>query len=471
MGEILQTPHIIIVPTAGMGHLIPLSEFAKRLVFNHDFLVTFLIPTESSPSKAQKQVLNSLPKSVSYTFLPVVNLDDFPNDTKIETLMSHTVIRSLPSMRDALKEIVGNSRVVALVADLFGTDAFEVAREFQLSPYIFYPSTATALSLFLELPELDESCSCEYRDLPEPVRLSGCVPFRGSDLLDPVQDRKNEAYSWMLHHCKRYRLAEGIFVNSFMELEPGALRALKEVRPGRPPVYPVGPLIRTGGDKSDADRCESLRWLDNQPHGSVLFISFGSGGTLSTEQLTELARGLEISEQRFLWVVRSPNDEMANASYFTAESRMDPLGFLPEGFLERTKGLGLVVPDWAPQVQVLSHGSTGGFLTHCGWNSTLESVVHGVPLIAWPLYAEQKMNAVMLNDMKVALRPIFDENGVVHRGEIAKVVKSLMEGEEGKKLRNNMKDLKGAAATVLSDGGSSSKSLREVALKWKYQNE
>ncbi|KAJ7951275.1 Glycosyltransferase [Quillaja saponaria] len=216
---------------------------------------------------------------------------------------------------------------------------------------------------------------------------------------------------------------------------------------------------------------ECLKWLDDQSHDSVLFVCFGSGGTLSSDQINELALGLETSEQRFLWVTRSPNDKVANASYFSAQSQEDPLEFLPQGFVERTKGRGIVVPSWAPQAQILSHSSTGGFLTHCGWNSILESVVNGVPFIAWPLYAEQKMNAVMLTqDLKVALRPNTNENGLVERGEIAKIVKDLMEGDEGKKIRYRMKDLKEAAARVLSENGSSTKVISEFALKLNNKN-
>ncbi|KAG5543572.1 hypothetical protein RHGRI_016346 [Rhododendron griersonianum] len=200
------------------------------------------------------------------------------------------------------------------------------------------------------------------------------------------------------------------------------------------------------GSRDDRSGC--LSWLDNQPPGYVLFISFGSGGTLSYDQLNELALGLEMSEQRFIWVVRSPSD--------TA------------GFVDRTKGYGLLVPSWAPQAQILSHRSTGGFLTHCGWNSALESVVHGVPLIVWPLYTEQKMNAVMLTEeVKVALRPKVGENGIIGRVEIAKVVKGLMEGEEGKQVQTRMRDLKEAAERVLSADRSSTRSLAELAQKWK----
>lgn len=468
MAETPQNPHIAILPSPGMGHLIPLVEFSKRLISQHQFSVTLILPTDGPISNAQKIFLNSLPSSMDYHLLPPVNFDDLAQDVKIETRISLTVARSLPSLREYFKILVESRKTVGLVVDLFGTDAFDVAIDMKVSPYIFFPSTAMALSLFLYLPKLDGMVSCEYRDLPDPVRIPGCVPIHGKDLLDPVQDRKNEAYKWVLHHSKRYGMAEGIVANSFMELEGGAIKALQQDEPGKPPVYPVGPLIQMdSGSKVDGSEC--LTWLDGQPRGSVLYISYGSGGTLSHEQLIELASGLEMSEQRFLWVVRCPNDKIANATYFNVQDSTNPLDFLPKGFLEKTKGLGLVVPNWAPQAQILSHGSTGGFLTHCGWNSTLESVVHGVPLIAWPLYAEQKMNAFMLSeDIKVALRAkVNEENGVVGRLEIAKVVKGLMEGEEGKGVRSRMRDLKDAAARVLSENGSSTKALADLATKMK----
>ncbi|OMP08606.1 UDP-glucuronosyl/UDP-glucosyltransferase [Corchorus olitorius] len=292
-----QTPHIAILPSPGMGHLIPLVEFAKRLVQQHsDFTVTFVIPTDGPPSNAQKSTVDSLPSSMDSVFLPPVDLTDIPEDAKIETVISLTVARSLPFLRDTLKSLVTKKNVVGLVVDLFGTDAFDVAREFNASPYIFFPSTAMALSLFLYLPKLDQMVSCEYRELPEPVRIPGCIPIHGGELLDPTQDRKNDAYKWLLHHTKRYRLADGIMANSFMELEGGAIKALQEKEPGKPPVYPVGPLVNVGSSSSNkAENSDCLKWLDDQPHGSVLFVSFGSGGTLSYNQINELAMGFRPS--------------------------------------------------------------------------------------------------------------------------------------------------------------------------------
>lgn len=265
-------------------------------------------------------------------------------------------------------------------------------------------------------------------------------------------------------------MAEGIAINSFEELEAAdALKALVTDEPGKPRVYPVGPLIQTGSSGDD-EGSECLKWLDGQPSGSVLFVSFGSGGTLSSKQLNELAFGLELSGQRFMWVVRSPSD-IPDGGYFMSGGQVDSMSFLPAGFLERTKEPGFVVPSWAPQAQILSHCSTGGFLTHCGWNSTLETAVHGVPVIAWPLFAEQKMNSVTLTEgIKVGFRVSMDENGIVGREEIARVVKRLFEEEEGKSARIRIRDIKDAAANALSKDGCSTKTLDELASKLKMKN-
>lgn len=221
-------------------------------------------------------------------------------------------------------------------------------------------------------------------------------------------------------------------------------------------------------DGSDESGC--LKWLDNQSPGSVLFVWFGSGGTLSGEQLTELALGLEMSEQKFLWFFKSPtpSGKAANASYLSAQNTVDPSGVLPKGFLDRTQNSGLVVSSWVPQIQILKHGSTGGFLTHCGWNSTLESIVHGVPLIAFPLFAEKTLNAAMLtDDMKVAIRLKKMKNGIIGHDEICKVVKELMEGEEGKRLRSKMEELKCSATSTLAEAGSSVRTFAEAVSGWK----
>lgn len=466
-----ELPQIAIVPTPGMGHLFPLIEFAKRLVAQHKFAITFIIPNDGSSSiELQKKLLQSLPKPISHVFLPPVSFDDLPADSVIEIRIELTLTRSLPALRQNLKVMTKSTRFLALVVDVFGPAAFDVAQEFGIPPYIFFPTTALVLSFFFYLPKLDTITSAEFRYLPEPIQLPGCVPVHGHDLFNPLHDRKTQTYKAFVHMTNRYNLAAGIMVNSFMELEPGPFKALIQRIHGNPPVYPVGPLTQTESSNG-SEQPECLSWLDKQPKVSVIFVSFGSGGTLSQEQLTELAIGLEMSGQRFLWVIRTPNDKTSNGAFFTLKGNTSPFDYLPNGFLERTKDLGLVVDSWAPQVRVLAHGSTGGFLTHCGWNSTLESVVHGVPLVTWPLYAEQKMNAVLVGDegLKVGLRVKTDEQGIVRREEICEYVKVLMGGDEGKLMRKRMKELKEAAKLALSHEGSSTKSLTEVAQIWKSQ--
>ncbi|XP_027942208.1 hydroquinone glucosyltransferase-like [Vigna unguiculata] len=458
---------VAMVPSPGMGHFIPMIHFAKRLCRHHNLRIAFFMPTNAPPSEAQTTILTALPPLISHTFLPPVKLTDIPPNAKMETIISVTVLRSLPSLRHALLSLSATHRVTALLLDFFGTDALDLARELNAPPYLFFPSTAMVLSFALNFPRLDQDL--HFRDFSKPVHIPGSTPVQRKDLGDAFEDRDDDAYKWLLHHSKRYWLAEGFVENSFRDLEPDTIDLLLREEPGRPPVYLVGPLVEED-EVNMVEGCWCLKWLDAQPHGSVILVCFGSGGTLSRDQTEELALGLEMSEERFVWVVKSPNEEVANASYFSEDNGAHPFDFLPQGFVERTKGRGLVVASWVPQAQVLRHPSIGGFVSHCGWNSILESVVNGVPLVAWPLYAEQKMNAVLVSEgMRVGVGVVSGENGVVERGEIARVVKMVMEGEEGKKLLHRIKELKEAAATALSDGGSSSTQISELALKWKAQ--
>ncbi|KAJ4794576.1 Glycosyltransferase [Rhynchospora pubera] len=461
-------PHIVLLATPGMGHLIPLVELAKLLVSKHGFTAT-IMTFASTASKTQQAFLSSLPSSISPLSLPPVSLSDLPPNAAIETRMSVEAIQLIPAITSALEHLKTCHTVVGFVADLFGADTFDAARDAGLRSCLFFPSNLMTLSLMLQLPEIDANLTCEFKELAEPVQLPGCVPMPGTEILLPLQDRSNECYRWMVHHGQKYCEAEAILVNSFDAIEPEAAKILRRPEPGQPPVYPIGPLIQTGSTVDKAGREECLDWLDKQPANSVLYVSFGSGGTLTKEQMDEVAYGLELSGQRFLWVVRSPSDAGDfNSNYYNAESKKDPFAFLPEGFRERTKDIGMLVSSWAPQTKVLAHEATGGYVCHCGWNSTLETVVYGVPIIAWPLFAEQKQNAVMLSEgAGIALRLEKREDGVVGKEEIARKVRALMEGEDGKRVRCKVAELKEAAAEGLKEGGAASQALAEVVALWK----
>nr|CAB3477649.1 unnamed protein product [Digitaria exilis] len=189
--------------------------------------------------------------------------------------------------------------------------------------------------------------------------------------------------------------------------------------------------------------------------------------------MAELAMGLEASGQRFMWVVRFPSDKDRSACYFGGSGGHgdSPLGYLPEGFIERPRGRGLALTEWAPQVEILNHRAVGGFLSHCGWNSTLEAVAAGVPMLAWPLYAEQRVNAVMLCErVGLALRPRVGtegNNGVVPREEVAVAVTELIAGERGAAAREKARQLRQGAAEAWGPDGPSRKAFEDIAGKWK----
>uniref|UniRef100_A0A0E0BKX2 Glycosyltransferase n=2 Tax=Oryza TaxID=4527 RepID=A0A0E0BKX2_9ORYZ len=463
--------HVAMLVTPGMGHLIPLAELAKRLAARHGVTST-LLTFASTASATQREFLASLPPAIESVSLPPVDLSDLPADAAIETLMSEECVRLVPALTAILSGIRERRRLVAFVADLFGADSFDAARDAGVPRrYLFFPTNLHALTLLLHLPDLDVSIPGEFRDLDEPVRLPGCVPIPGKDILMPLQDKSRACYGWMVHHGTRYRDADAILVNSFDAVEPDAARVLRHPKPGVPPVFPIGPLIQThcaGDDDAAAPpspRAACLDWLDRQPDRSVIFVSFGSGGALPTEHMRELALGLELSGQRFLWVVRSPSDEgEVSANYYDAETKKNPFGYLPEGFVERTKEVGLLVPSWAPQTKVLAHRAMGGFLTHCGWNSVLESLVHGVPMVAWPLFAEQRQNAVMLTEGAGAAIRVPESKG---KEKIAAVVREMMVGEgRGAAVRAKVAELQKMATDGLRDGGAATSALDEVVDKW-----
>jgi hypothetical protein len=190
-------------------------------------------------------------------------------------------------------------------------------------------------------------------------------------------------------------------------------------------------------------------------------------GLFSKEQLREIAFGLERSGHRFLWVVRNPPSDKKSVA-LSAHPNIDLDSLLPEGFLDRTKERGLVLKSWAPQVAVLNHPSVGGFVSHCGWNSVLEAVCAGVPLVAWPLYAEQRINRIFLvEEMKLALPMNESDNGFVSSAEVEERVLGLMESEEGKLIRERTIAMKFAAKAALNEGGSSRVALSKLVESWK----
>ncbi|XP_031115272.1 anthocyanidin 3-O-glucosyltransferase 5-like [Ipomoea triloba] len=459
--------HIGILSSPGIGHIIPVLVLGNRLVAVHNVKVTvFVVTTAGSPTEAHLIKSSDMANNLNIVEIPPVDISALIDDnTKMVTQLCLLVRAALPGVRSALRAV--SHGLDALVVDLFCTEALPVADELKLTKFVYVPSNAWFVALTVYCPVLDKEIAGQYVDREKPLEIPGCKPVRPEDVVDPMLDRGDQQYREYLAQGRGYTMSNGILMNTWEDVDPGSLKALREnetlskVVGG--PVFAIGPLTRNIEERDGYGMI--TQWLDKQPRESVLYVSFGSGGTLSGEQITELAWGLELSEQRFIWVVRPPSECGSDKSFFTTGQGADDMSdYLPEGFLTRTHNQGLVVPMWAEQTLILRHQSTGGFLSHCGWNSTLESLTNGVPMIAWPLYAEQRQNATMLTEeLGVAIRPTkLPTKGVVAREEVMKLVKTMLQYKEGKEMRERVQKLRISAEKALSTEGSSYNSMCEA---------
>ncbi|KAK2632356.1 hypothetical protein EUGRSUZ_L01657 [Eucalyptus grandis] len=460
-------PHAALLASPGMGHLIPVVELGKRLAAHHGFDVTiFVVAPDSSIGESPVFSSASALNHLKLVLLPPVDISGLTDSTSsVVTQLVMMMREALPSLRTAISAM--RARPATLVVDLFGTEALAVAEEFDMLKYVFITSTARFLAATIHLPTIDGKVEHEHRIMKRPLEIPGLEPVRFEDTLDLFLDQTDKSlYAEYTRIGREIPTADGILVNTWQDLEPSTLHALEDDkflgRVTKAPVYPVGPLVRPVGPNS---KSEVMNWLGMQPVESVIYVSFGSGGTLSAEQTTELAWGLELSQQRFVWVVRPPMDDDASGNFFNGSNGQDGTpNYLPGGFYTRTHDRGMVVPMWAPQTEILAHESVGGFVSHCGWNSTLESIVNGVPMVAWPLYAEQGMNAAMLVEklgtaVRSRMRPA---GGPIGREEIADMVRSVI-NSKGNGMRTRAKELQRGAAGAVLEGGSSHNSLTRVA--------
>ncbi|EMS56390.1 Hydroquinone glucosyltransferase [Triticum urartu] len=406
-------PHVVLLASPGAGHLIPLAELARRLVEHHGFAATIVTFSGLSDSEA---LPSGILDSVSTVALPAVKIDDLPADALRGSLLVELIQRSLPSLGTLLRSMGSTTPLAALAPAVFCSAALPLAVELGVPCYVFVPSSLTMIYLMRRIVELhDDAAPGEYRNLPEPLEIPGGLSLRRAELPVPYRDCNGLAYAQLLRGGRRYRRADGLLMNTFYEMEPAMVEEFRQAAEQGtfPPAFPVGPFVR------------------------------------------------------FLGVVRMPSLDGRTCVFGTGDDDDDPLAWLPEGFLERTRGRGLAVPAWVPQVRVLSHPATAIFVSHCGWNSALESAASGVPMVAWPLYAEQRMNAALLEGaLGVALRPrAREDGGAVAREEVAAAVNELMEGENGLVVRRRAEDLQRAAARAWSPDGSSRRALEDVAAK------
>ncbi|KAI4387308.1 hypothetical protein MLD38_005150 [Melastoma candidum] len=439
-----------LLSSPGMGHLIPVTELGKRLVCDHGWDVT-VFALSSGESKGDTQpfeIVEMLPPDISTVI---------GQDAAVVTLLAVMMRAAIPVFRSALAQLDAQPDV--LIVDIFGVDHLEIGKELGIPSYIYCASNTWFLSLLVYCPILDKEVKGEYLDRTEPLEIPGCKAVQPVDVPDPMLDRSNQQYHEFLLLGEKITHGDGILVNVWEDFQPDILQALQNQdllgRIIRVPIFAIGPLVRPPTEELSTGH-KVFDWLDKQPRESVIYLSFGSAGTLSPDQLTELAWGLDLSGQRFIWVIRPPTSATGVGSYLgNTDETGDISSVFPAGFLSRVQDVGFLIPLWAPQVDILRHPSVGGFLSHCGWSSALESITNGVPMVAWPLYAEQRMNAALLTEeVGVAVKPkALPTNDTIRREEIKDLVKMIMVEEEGRGIRTKAKEIKESAHRALSKSG------------------
>lgn len=463
---------LVFFPSSMIGHLMATTEMAERLIDQNNRLSITLIII-SFNTKTTSMVASLTTTSNNRLRYEVISGED-QQRTELKATDSH--IQCLkPLVRDAVAKIIDptrpdSPRLAGFVVDMYCTTMIDVANEFGVPSYLFYTSNAGFLGLLLHMQfmydteDIYDMSELEDSDAELVVpSLTRTYPLKCL----PYIFKSKEWLSFFVTQARRFRETKGILVNSAAELEPHALKFLSNGN--TPAVYPVGPLLHlkneADDDSVDEKQSEILQWLDEQPPRSVLFLCFGSMGGFSEEQAKEIAVALERSGHRFLWSLRraSPNVMKEPPGVFKNLEEI-----LPEGFIDRTEERGKVI-GWAPQVAVLEKPAIGGFVSHGGWNSTLESLWFGVPMAIWPLYAEQKFNAFeMVEELGLAVDIKKHWRGdlllgrtemeIVMAEEIERGIKCLM--EQNSDVRKRVKEMSQKCHEALMEGGSCETALK-----------
>ncbi|TXG74356.1 hypothetical protein EZV62_002935 [Acer yangbiense] len=387
--------------------------------------------------------------------------------TSPESYFSVYAEKNTPHIRNTVTDIMSSSHsqysdddsvsvVTGLVVDFNFIHMIDAAIELGLPSYLFYVSNIGVLSLLKYLSTRHDGH--EFQSSDSDLIIPGFVnPVPVSVLISGLFNK--DGYTAYVKHAQRIKDVNGIIVNTFSELEQYSVNSFSGG--GRnPPVYTVGPLInpkcQPNLDLDEAQGKKILNWLNDQPESSVVFLCFGTVGGFSPRQVKEIATGLEQSECRFLWSLR--------ASPLHQSSSTTNVDDLPEGFMERARGRGMIC-GWAPQVEVLAHKAIVGFVSHCGWNSILESLWYGVPIVTWPLYAEQQLNAFrMVKEFGLAVEMRLDsrmydgdDDHLVMADERARAIRCVMDGDN--EVRKKVKEMSVFARKSTLEGGSSFNSL------------
>lgn len=383
-----QTPHIVLVPSAGIGHLTPFLRLAVQLS-TRDCRVS-LLTTNPTVSAAEARHVDAFfaafpdvrPFHLHLPLLDPSELDcadpffrRFESIRRSAHLLPHVLADASPPVSAAIIDISVASSYLPAVADM------------RIPGYVLFTSSATMLALCAYFPTyLATKNTFGVCDIDIPG--AGRVPKSSVPVL--LRDPNQLFTKQFLDNGQALPKADGILVNTFRALEPEALAALNEgkVKPDLPPVLAIGPILPAMSEEGESVSAP-LAWLDRQPDRSVVYVNFGSRTAMPAEQIKELGVGLERSGWRFLWVVKSKVVDREEVEVGLEE-------LLGEEYLTKIKDRGMVVKDWVEQAEILRHRAVGGFVSHCGWNSVTEAALYGVRILAWPMGGDQRVNAAVV---------------------------------------------------------------------------
>lgn len=474
-----QQPHFVLIPLMAQGHMIPMIDIARVLAERGVMVSLVTTPYnasrfESCISRARDQ--SGLPISIVKIPFPCEQVGLPIGSENLDILPSRNLLRkffkALSMLQEPLEKYLEEQKPQpwCIISDKALSWTSKTAQKFNIPRIVFHGMCCFSLlsSHNIKLSNAHNSVTSDFEPFVVPgmpqrieitkVQLPGA--FVTQPDLDDFRDKNQEA-EW-----KSY----GVVVNSFVELEHGCAEELEKVFDKK--VWCIGPVSLCNesnldrfsrGNKSSIDETQCLQWLESMQTRSVIYACLGSLCRLVPSQLIELGLGLEASGKPFIWVIKTCG------KYDELEKWL-----VEERFEERIKGRGLIIKGWAPQVLILSSPAIGGFLTHCGWNSSIEGACSGVPMITWPLFAEQFLNEKMIIEAwKIGVRvgvevPVRwgDEEKVgvlVKKDGVKKAIEALMDGgEEGEKRRKRAREIGEKGRRAMEKGGSSHSNMSSL---------
>ncbi|XWS39923.1 hypothetical protein CRYUN_Cryun18bG0096500 [Craigia yunnanensis] len=476
MGSEIPQVHMFFFPFMAHGHMIPTVDMAK--LFADRGVKTTIITTPLNACFFSKTIQRSKESGIDIGIktlkFPTVevglpegceNADLIPTSQEGSAALVSKFFKATVMLQEPLEQLLQECKPDCLVADMFFHWATDAANKFGIPRLVFHGTSFFSLSASecMRLYEPHKKVQSDSERFVVP-NLPGDIKLTKKQLPDYMKQDIETDFTKMIKAVKESEpKSYGVVVNSFYELEDTYADYYRNVL-GRK-AWHIGPVSLCNratedkaerGKKSAIDEHECLKWLDSKKPNSVVYVCFGSMANFTSAQLKEIAMALEASDQQFIWVVRKQKNN---------EEEED---WLPEGFEKRMEGKGLIIRGWAPQVLILDHEVVGGFVTHCGWNSTLEGASAGVPMVTWPVSAEQFYNEKLVTQvLKIGVavgvqqwvRTIGD---FVKREAIEKAVKEIMKGDKAEEMRNRANALAKAAHRAVEKGGSSYSDLEAL---------